>query len=97
MIHAIISLIFCLIIGLIQYYTALPIALLCFLPAAFYLGREITQAEYRYIKEYCGGKRENMPWWAPFSPKAWNKKSILDWVLPTVVSTVSYLILFFIF
>lgn len=51
----------------------------------YYLGREMAQAEYRVINEYYGGKRANMPWWGAFKPKAWTSKSLLDWVLPSLV------------
>jgi hypothetical protein len=86
MVHAAITIIFCVII----FFLKLP-ATLYFLPAVFYLGREIAQAEYRYIEEYCDHKRKNMPWYAIFLPKAWTLKGILDWVLPLVVSTIFYL------
>jgi hypothetical protein len=50
----------------------------------YYLGREMSQAEYRVIQDYYGGKRSNMPWWGAFQPRAWTSKSVLDWALPTV-------------
>jgi membrane protein required for beta-lactamase induction len=50
----------------------------------YYLGREMAQAEYRVIQTYYGGKRANMPWWGAFQRRAWNVKSILDWVLPSL-------------
>lgn len=85
MIHALLTLIFCILVWLLN----LPI-LLYFLPTAFYLGREFTQAEYRYISTYGNGKRANMPWYGGFLPKVWNTKSILDWVLPLIVSFTMY-------
>lgn len=51
---------------------------------AFFIGREITQAEYRNIEHNYGGKRANMPWYGGFEPKAWTIKGLLDWILPTV-------------
>ena len=51
---------------------------------AFFLGREITQAEYRNIEHNYGGKRANMPWYGGFEPKAWTTKGMLDWILPSV-------------
>lgn len=80
MIHALIAVAFC-----------LPCLLLGFLwpvffwPAAFYLGRESAQAEYRYIEAH-GGKRENCPWWCGLVPSAWTAKSLLDFLLPFAVS-----------
>lgn len=97
MIHALITLIVCLIIFAFVFLTKLPISLLFFLPAIFYLGREFTQAEYRYINQYCNKKRANMPWYAPFTKKAWTLKGMLDWILPLVVSTVCFIISIFIF
>lgn len=55
------------------------------LPALFYAGREVTQAEYRYIEGH-GGKRDKCPWYCGFVPKAWDKKAVLDVALPLVVS-----------
>jgi hypothetical protein len=52
------------------------------LAIGFYLGREIAQAEYRVIEQYYG-KRSKMPWWGAFQRRAWNRKSILDWLLPS--------------
>ena len=80
MIHALISVVTCLVMALL----GLP-AVLCLTPAAFYMGREFTQAEYRYIAAYCNGKRENMPWNAGILPAAWTVKGMLDWVLPLAV------------
>jgi hypothetical protein len=59
---------------------------------SYYLGREMAQAEYRNILYNYGGKRANMPWWGAFQPRAWNMKSMLDWILPTVtVLTIAFL------
>ncbi len=38
------------------------------LAAGLFIGREHTQAEYRYIELYAGGKRANMPWYGGFMP-----------------------------
>lgn len=91
MIHAIISLIWC---GVI-YMLNLPFWL-CLLVIPFYISREETQAEYRYIEYYCNKKRSNMEWYAPFTLKAWKTregkiywKSIFDWLLPTLVGSIS--------
>ena len=53
--------------------------------AGFYVGREIAQAEYRYI-EANGGKRYACPWYCGFLPSAWNLKSVLDWGLPVAIA-----------
>ena len=51
----------------------------------YFIGREYAQAEYRLIEHHYGGKRANMPLLAPLRvSRAWDVKSILDWVLPTI-------------
>ena len=85
MIHAAITAIFCIAVFFLKFPD-----LLYFLPAAFYLGREITQAEYRYIEEFCDRKRSRMPWYAVIVPEAWTVKGIFDWVLPLAVSLIFY-------
>ena len=54
--------------------------------AAFYVGREHAQAEYRWIERYGAGRRANMPWWGGFDLKVWSLKSALDCVLPVAVA-----------
>ena len=54
--------------------------------SAFYFGREHAQAEYRIIKDKYRGKRANMPWYGGFMPVAWTKKSVLDFLLPLVIT-----------
>jgi hypothetical protein len=51
-----------------------------------YLFRELTQAEYRWIERYAGGRRANMPWYGQFDPRVWNLKSLLDWLAPIIVT-----------
>jgi len=58
------------------------------LAAGFYLGREHAQAEYRVIQKFYDGKRANMPWYGGFESRAWNVKSILDFVLPIAATTI---------
>lgn len=55
------------------------------LVAAFYIGREHAQAEYRSIKSFYDGKRTNAPWWCGFERRAWNFKSMMDWLGPVAV------------
>ena len=76
MIHALLSLVFCIPAA----FLGAPWPLL-FWPASFYLGREAAQAEYRYIEAH-GGKRAACPWWCGFLPSAWTAKGVLDWLLP---------------
>lgn len=87
MIHALIAVAICLVFGLIR----LPVWF-CLGPAVFYIGREFTQAEYRYIEAYCDGVRANMPWYGGFLPAAWTVKGLLDWVLPLAVCVLAALV-----
>jgi len=53
--------------------------------AAFFMGREIAQAEYRWINTVGRGLRANMPWWGPFDRRVWTKADQwLDWIMPLV-------------
>ena len=87
MIHALITALFCGLIWLLKLDT-----FLMFLPAALYVGREFAQAEERYIQQYCNKKRSNMPWWAPFTLKAWTGKGFFDFILPCCVSFIIFLL-----
>lgn len=83
MLHGLITLIICLVIGWFD-------ASLVFLPASFYVGREIAQAEERYIKAH-DKKRENCPWYCGFLKDAWTEKGMCDWCIPVIVSILCYL------
>ena len=50
----------------------------------FFIARKHTQAEYRWIKRFCDGHRQNMPWWGGFDPRVWNVASLMDFVVPVV-------------
>jgi hypothetical protein len=78
--HSAYALLFMAIVGLL---TGNWFAGACF-GSAFFIGREITQAEYRNIEHNYGGKRANMPWYGGFQKQAWTAKGLLDWILPTV-------------
>lgn len=55
--------------------------------AAFFIGREITQAEYRWISAYGKGQRANMPEWGGLDPRVWNHlDSWLDWIVPAIAT-----------
>lgn len=58
----------------------------------WFLAREHTQAEYRWIAQFGGGKRANMPWWGGFDPRAWNAASMLDWLVPVSACSIVYII-----
>lgn len=50
---------------------------------AWFLSREITQAEYRWIEAFGAGLRANMPWWGGLDPRVWQKADPwLDWLVP---------------
>ncbi len=85
MIHGTITAGFCLL------FTALGFPSACLLwPTAFYLGREVAQAEERWLKA-SNLKRSLAPWWCGFTPEAWNAKGILDWLFPLFVSLAALL------
>jgi hypothetical protein len=55
--------------------------------SAWAISREITQAEYRWIEQFGGGLRANMPWWGGLDPSVWPKPDQwLDWIIPTAVT-----------
>lgn len=54
--------------------------------SAWVVSREITQAEYRWIEQYGGGLRANMPWWGGLDPAVWRHLDPwLDWIVPSAV------------
>ena len=83
MIHALITLVWCL--GCVL--AGAPWAML-FWPPAFYCGREIAQAEQRYIDTH-GGHRDKCPWWCGLLPQSWTLKGLLDFLLPLAVALVA--------
>jgi len=58
----------------------------------WFIAREHTQAEYRWIAQLGGGKRANMPWWGGFSWRAWNLPSLLDWLVPVLACSAVYFV-----
>ena len=58
----------------------------------WFIAREHTQAEYRWIAQFGAGKRANMPWWVGFDRRAWNIPSLLDWLVPVLTCAVVYLL-----
>ena len=54
---------------------------------AWSVSREITQAEYRWIEQFGGGLRANMPWWGGLDYRVWQKLDPwLDWMLPSLLT-----------
>jgi len=58
----------------------------------WFVAREQTQAEYRWIAQFGGGHRENMPWYGGFDTRAWDLASVLDWLVPIGVCAVIYIV-----
>ena len=57
--------------------------------SAYFLGREVAQAEYRWIELYGGGLRSHMPWWGPLDLRVWaTADQWLDWIGPLVATHV---------
>ncbi|MGE6294201.1 hypothetical protein [Aeromonas media] len=56
----------------------------------WFLAREHTQAEYRWIAMFGHGKRANMPWWGGFDWRVWDMASLLDWLVPVLVCIAVY-------
>jgi len=83
MIHALLSAITCVILILLGLNWAAM-----FWSAAFYLGRELAQSEYRYIQDH-GKKRDGVPWYCGLIPSAWTAKSVIDCLLPWIVCLIA--------
>ena len=81
MIHAMITLIISACFYPINFHAEVSVII-----SAFYVGREHAQAEYRTIYTNYGRKRANAPWWCGFELRAWDVKSILDWMVPVIVA-----------
>ena len=57
--------------------------------SAWFISREISQAEYRWIEEFGAGLRANMPWWGRFDARVWQHADPwLDWIVPSVVTSI---------
>ena len=51
------------------------------------VSREITQAEYRWIEQFGGGRRADMPWWGGLDHRVWLKLDPwLDWIVPSLLA-----------
>ena len=52
---------------------------------AWFVSREITQAEYRWIEHFGAHHRANMPRWGGLDPRVWQYADPwLDWITPTI-------------
>lgn len=63
------------------------------LASSYFIGREVAQAEYRWIEYIGGGLRANMPWNAVFDRRVWeNSDQIADWLGPLITTvTIAFL------
>lgn len=41
------------------------------LASGYFMGRELAQAEYRWIEQFGQGLRANLPWWGVFDLRVW--------------------------
>lgn len=61
--------------------------------SGYFIGREVAQAEYRWIEQFGEGLRANMPWNAVFDPRVWQTPDqTADWLGP-LLATVALAIL----
>lgn len=58
----------------------------------WFIAREHTQAEYRWIAQFGAGKRANMPWWGGFDWRVWDLPSLYDFLAPLVATSVIWFI-----
>lgn len=54
------------------------------LACTWWIAREHTQAEYRWIEQFGQGQRAAMPQWGGFDLRIWNVGSVLDWLVPVL-------------
>lgn len=64
-------LLYTIVVGIIGFYFNNPIYF-SLLAISFFVGREHTQAEYRWIETFGRGVRANMPWWATLDIRVWD-------------------------
>jgi hypothetical protein len=55
--------------------------------AGLFAGREIAQAEYRWIERFGEGRRANLQWWGAFDPRVWDRHSLAGAVLPLLAAS----------
>ncbi len=80
MIHALIAAAIAVVLGFFSCWLAL-------LPGVFFFGREVGQAERRYLLNHDNSYHKS-PWYCGFLPESWNRKSLLDFALPLLVSII---------
>lgn len=53
--------------------------------SGFYFGREVSQAEYKWLYDYRE-VRANMTWWQGFDVRRWSQDALADFLMPVVAS-----------
>lgn len=89
--HAAISLVIQALVGLLTGNWWLGGLVAC----TWWVAREHTQAEYRYLK-HASLKRSDVKWLelrVLVTKSAWSKDSVLDFVIPAVAATSAYLLI----
>lgn len=81
--HAVVALLIQAVIGLATRNWWAGAALAC----GYFIGREVAQAEYRWIEQFGHGLRANMPCWGVFDGRVWTKADQwADWIGPVVAT-----------
>lgn len=63
------------------------------LPTSYFVGRELAQAEYRWIEQIGTGQRANLPWHAALDTRVWQTADqIADALGPFLVTLLIALI-----
>lgn len=81
-----------LLLQLVSYFMFEDVLIAGLVGSTFFLAREHTQAEYRWIAKYGQGKRMNMPWYGGFDPKVWDVGSLLDAIIPLLFASLLIII-----
>jgi hypothetical protein len=57
------------------------------LASGYFLGREVAQAEYRWIEQFGDGLRANLPWWGAADARLWTQSAqVADWLGPILAT-----------
>ena len=57
------------------------------LASGYFIGREVAQAEYRWIEAFGEGLRANLPWWGAFDARLWGQaEQVADWLGPILAT-----------
>ena len=81
--HALVALMFQIIVWLVTRNWWAGALLAC----GYFVGRELAQAEYRWIEDFGNGLRANAPWWAAFDLRVWTKSDHFADIIGPIIST----------